>query len=161
MDPFRLVLRPSPARQAFGLSVQALLGAILLWLVVSVPPASMGWRLFLFALGTGALVLAVRGWRGAAQGIVLTEAGLHLEDGTPLAPLDRIRAVDRSAFTFKPANGFLLTLDAPLGRAWVPGLYWRVGRRLGVGGMTNAAETKAVAQALSILVAQRDAGAPG
>jgi hypothetical protein len=152
------VLRPSAPRRAFGLVVQAALGLILIYLAAAFPPQSLTWRAFLVVLGIAALLLAVRGWRGSAQAIVLDETGLRQEDGTEIAPLARIRSVDRAVFTFKPSNGFLVRLDAPLGRAWVPGMWWRIGRRVGIGGVTNAAETRMVADALSLMVMRRDGG---
>jgi hypothetical protein len=150
------VLRPSGPRRAFGLVVQGALGLILVYLAAAHPREAPGWRLFLIALGVAALVLALRGWRGSSQGIVLDGAGLRQEDGTEIAPLDRILSVDRAVFAFKPSNGFLVRLDAPLGRAWVPGMWWRIGRRVGVGGVTNAAETRMVADALSLMLLRRD-----
>ncbi|MEM7489248.1 MAG: hypothetical protein AAF390_09015, partial [Pseudomonadota bacterium] len=88
--------------------------------------------------------------------LVLDRRGLYQADGVPVAPLDAIASIDRALFTFKPSNGFLIRLKDPLGRAWVPGMWWRMGRRVGVGGVTRGAETKIVADALSAMVAQRD-----
>ena len=88
---------------------------------------------------------------------LLDETGLRQEDGTPIAPLDDIASIDRALFSFKPSNGFLIRLRAPLGRAWVPGMWWRIGRRVGIGGVTGGAETKMMADALSMMVAERDA----
>ncbi|MEL6585102.1 MAG: hypothetical protein AAFY65_11355 [Pseudomonadota bacterium] len=154
-DPIH-ILRPSAPRRLFGLGVQLLLGGLLIYIGVAYPPAHAGWQVFLCAFGVVALVMAQRGWRGSAQGLVLDDRGLHQEDGTAIAPLDQIASVDRALFSFKPSNGFLIRLKAPLGRAWVPGMWWRVGRRVGIGGVTGGAETKIVADALSMMVAQRD-----
>ncbi|WP_371154855.1 hypothetical protein [Jannaschia sp. 2305UL9-9] len=150
------ILRPSAPRRAFGLGVQLLLGAALLYLAAVYPPATLGWRLFLIALGVGALVLGQRGWQGSAVAIVLRQDGLFQEDGRPIAPLDSIASVDRTLFSFKPSNGFIVRLHEPLGRGWVPGMWWRIGRRVGIGGVTGGADTKIVADALSFMVAQRD-----
>ena len=108
-------------------------------------------------LGVAILALAQKGWRGSAQGIVLDETGLHQEDGTPIAPIDDIATVDRALFSFKPSNGFIIRLHQPIGAAWSPGMWWRVGRRVGIGGITGGADTKIVADALSFMVAERDA----
>jgi hypothetical protein len=63
--------------------------------------------------------------------------------------------VERGAFAFKPSNGFLVRLDKPLGRGWAPGLWWRLGRLLGVGGVTSASQSKAMAEILSLELARR------
>ncbi|SDY60945.1 hypothetical protein SAMN05444004_102126 [Jannaschia faecimaris] len=139
-----------------GLAIQLILGALLLWLAVMHPPANVLWQLFLIAIGVAALALGQRGWRGSAVAIALRDDGLFQEDGTPIAPLDNIASVDRALFSFKPSNGFLIRLREPAGRAWVPGMWWRVGRRVGIGGVTGGADTKIVADALSFMVAARD-----
>ncbi|WP_179379135.1 hypothetical protein [Jannaschia marina] len=153
------ILRPSAPRRAMGFAIQLALGLMLLWLAAVHPPENPLWLAFLVVLGVAALVLAHRGWRGSAQGIVLTEDGLFSEDGTAIAPLAQIASVDRALFSFKPSNGFLVRLTDPLGRAWVPGMWWRLGRRVGIGGVTGGAETKIMADALSFMVAQRDGDA--
>ncbi|WGH79383.1 hypothetical protein [Jannaschia ovalis] len=151
------ILRPSAPRRAVGFVIQLVLGILLLWLAIAHPPAALGWQLMLLALGIGALVLAQAGWRGSSVAIELREDGLFQADGRVIAPLDEIASVDRALFSFKPSNGFIVRLRQPLGRAWVPGMWWRVGRRLGVGGVTGGAETKIMADALSMMVAERDA----
>lgn len=151
------VLRPSQPRRAFGLAIQVVLGLLLLWIAFAYPPEAVPWRAFLIVLGMLALILAQRGWQGSAVAIVLREDGLWQADGVAVAPLDQIASVDRALFSFKPSNGFLIRLHAPLGRAWVPGMWWRIGRRVGIGGVTRGADTRMVADALSFMVAQRDA----
>lgn len=150
------ILRPSKPRRIVGAVVQGTLGLLLIWLGLVHPPAALGWQLFLLGLGVGALMMAQMGWRGSDQGIVLDETGLYQEDGRPIAPIEAIVAVDRALFSFKPSNGFLIRLDRSLGRAWVPGMWWRVGRRVGIGGVVSGADTKVAADALSFMVAQRD-----
>ena len=66
------------------------------------------------------------------------------------------RSVDRGLFAFKPSNGFVVVLSQGGWRGWAPGLWWRLGRRLGVGGVTSAAQAKAMAEILSIEIARRD-----
>jgi hypothetical protein len=65
--------------------------------------------------------------------------------------------VDRGTFAFKPSNGFLLRTETRQPRLWQPGLYWRTGRRIGVGGITRAAESKALADLIAIKLAERAA----
>jgi hypothetical protein len=127
---------------------------VLLWIALSTPPADPVWLVFLLATGAITLLLAVRGWRRSDAPLHLRADGLWQEDGTPVAPLDEIEAVDRALFTFKPSNGFLLRTRAPLGRAWAPGMWWRIGRRVGIGGVISGADTKIAADILSTLVAR-------
>lgn len=151
------ILYPSAPRRIIGMGIQVTLGLLLLWLAVVHPPSSMFWRVFLIGLGLAALVLAQKGWRGSAVAIELREDGLFQQDGVAIAPLANIASVDRALFSFKPSNGFLIRLRESPGRAWVPGMWWRIGRRVGIGGVTGGADTKIVADALSFMVADRDA----
>jgi hypothetical protein len=150
------VLRPSPARRAFGALTQAGLGAILLWIAAATPPVEPAWLVFLVVLGAGAIVLALRGWRRSEAPLILRRDGLWEEGGAAVAPLGEVEAVDRSLFTFKPSNGFLLRLRRPLGAAWAPGMWWRLGRRVGIGGVISGADSKIAADILSTLLAERD-----
>lgn len=151
------VLRPSTPRRVIGLAVQLALGGLMLWIAVTHPPSSPLWLVFLIVFGLATLALAQKGWRGSATAIVLDAGGLRDAGGRPIAPLGDIASVDRALFSFKPSNGFLIRLREPLGRAWVPGMWWRLGRRVGIGGVTGGADTRIVADALSSMVAERDA----
>ena len=65
--------------------------------------------------------------------------------------------MDRGTFAFKPSNGFLLRTATKQPRLWKPGLYWRMGRRIGVGGITRAAEAKLMADVIAVRLAERQA----
>lgn len=149
---------PAPARRAFGVGTLGLLGSILLSVALASPPAHLGWLAFLLVAGAGALWAAWKQWLATEQGLVLTDLGLFESGGAPIAMLDEIEALDRGVFAFKPSNGFLLRLAAPKPRHWAPGIWWRVGRRVGVGGVTGAAETRAMADILAALLARRTLG---
>ena len=154
-----LVLRPSPARRAIGLGIQLALGGLLVWIALAQPPEGLVWRLVFLVLGLGALLLGARGWRAAHEALVLDADALRTEGGETVARVTDVASVDRGAFAFKPSNGFVLRLTRPMARAWAPGMWWRVGRRVGVGGVISGADAKIAADALAAMVAQR--GAPG
>jgi hypothetical protein len=151
------VLRPSPARRAFGALTQAMLGLIVLWIALASPPDDPEWLVFLLVLGAVMIALTIRGWRRSDAPLLLQADGLWEEGGGAVAPLAEIEAVDRALFSFKPSNGFLIRTRSPLGRAWAPGMWWRIGRRVGVGGVISGADSKIAADILSALVARRDA----
>ena len=155
MEP--MTLRASPSRRVFALVTQAGLGLLLLWVALAHPPQAPAWGVGLLALGAGVLWLTIRAWRGSAQAIVLDAGGLRREDGTPIAPIGNLVAVDRALFAMKPSNGFVARLDAPMAGAWVPGLYWRIGRRVGIGGITGGAETKLMADTLAVMIDRKAA----
>lgn len=158
-DPFghgHARITPSAPRRAFAVGLLMLLGGLLIYLALSEQGISLFSTLVLIVTGLGALGLAEALRRATAAHLILTETSLVDSAGTCLAEMDHIARVDRSAFAFKPSNGFILHLDAPAARHWAPGLWWRMGRRVGVGGVTSAAETKVVAEAISFRLAQRE-----
>ena len=144
----------APFRRWTGIAMQALLGLLLLWLALAEPPASLALRAGVLAGGVIALALALRLHGATRRGLVLTETELREtgEGGRVLARLDRVRSVDRGAFAFKPSHGFLLNLapGSSPGRAWAPGLWWRIGDRVGVGGVLRASETRFIAEAIDL-----------
>ena len=83
----------------------------------------------------------------------LADSGLLVGAETYAANLEE--AVDRGVFAFKPSNGFLVRTREKAGNVWAPGLWWRLGRRVGVGGMTASAEAKFMSEILSAMVLQR------
>jgi hypothetical protein len=43
-----------------------------------------------------------------------------------------------------------------MSRVYAPGLWWRAGRRVAVGGVTSRAEGKAVAELINVMLAERE-----
>lgn len=146
--PFTLA--PSPARRVTATFMLMITGTLLVWLAVSQPQTDTGWRVFLFVMGGGILWATTKLWTATSRGLVLTDDTLEDTDGTVLCRFEDIREVERGLFAFKPSNGFLIRLNRPLGRAWAPGLWWRFGTRLGVGGVTPAGQSKAMADILAM-----------
>ncbi len=157
-DEILAVVRASPMRRGLGLAVLWCLGALLLWLVVTRPPANAGFQLLLIAVGLGALWVGEMLRRATTQAVELTQEGLRTSDGEVIAPWDQIASVDRGAFAFKPSNGFILRLASRAPLRWQPGLWWRWGRRVGVGGVTPGPQTKAMADIIGVRLEADRAG---
>lgn len=154
-DEVLATIRPSAPRRAFGLGVLLLLGALLAYLAFALPGLAMVMRLFLLALGALVLWIAARMGQVTRTGLELTREALRDSTGQVLAPLSEISGVERGTFAFKPSNGFLIRLKTRQPRAWAPGLWWRMGRRIGVGGVTAAADAKAMAEIITALLIER------
>ncbi|APE44106.1 hypothetical protein BOO69_12335 [Sulfitobacter alexandrii] len=148
-------VQASAGRRILGIGCLLVLGVLLIYLAFATPP-SLPWQAFLILVGAGALWCADAMRRATASRVELTPLVLRDADGTVIAQVDGISGIDRGFFAFKPSNGFLLKLDTPGGRAWRPGLWWRVGRRIGIGGMTPGSQTKFMSEVLSALLAQRN-----
>jgi hypothetical protein len=148
-------LRPSPPRRVVGVVILGLLGAAMVYLALAYPPSAFGWTLFLLGFGAMSLWLAVRMWQSTTQGLILTRTDLRDHQGTLLASVDQIRAVNRGVFAFKPAGGFTLSLKSSAPRAWAPGLWWRLGRSVGVGGVTHRHEARYMSEVLAEMIRSR------
>ncbi|MBT9383051.1 hypothetical protein KM176_04190 [Pseudooceanicola sp. CBS1P-1] len=147
----------SAGRRVFGIAVLAVLAVAMLWLGLRPEATVFTLRLLMIVLG---VLVGLAAWamaRATGRALELTPEVLRDSSGHVLAHVAEIESVDRGAFAFKPSNGFLLKLARPGGRRFLPGLYWQVGRRVGVGGVLRASETKLVADRLSILLAERGA----
>lgn len=149
-------LSVSPGRRLFGLAVLGGLGVLLLRMALA--GAGGSWLdAVVLLMGLAALFAAWIMYRATRLSVVLRRDGLFNSAGLCLAAIEDIRTVDRGTFAFKPSNGFLLRTRSGGSRLWQPGLYWRFGRRIGVGGITRAAEAKQMADMLSIMLAERQA----
>lgn len=147
-------VRASAGRRFLGLTSLGLLGVLLLYIAFSRPP-DLGWQVFLLVVGGASLFGADAMRRATASAVELTPLVLRDADGTVIARVEDIEGLDRGFFAFKPSNGFLIkTGDAP-GRLWRPGLWWRLGRRIGVGGMTPGSQTKYMSEVLVTMMAER------
>lgn len=132
------------------------LGVLLIYVAIVQPPV-LGWQIFLLVLGAGSLLIADKLRRATSRVIELTERELRDSGGEIIAYVADIQRVDRGAFAFKPSNGFLIRTSKPSGpRMWLPGMWWRLGRQIGVGGVTPGSQTKFASEILSTIIAQRD-----
>lgn len=148
-----LTLTPSPARRMSAVAMLILLGGLLVWISTRPQGLGLGWTLMLLAMAAGALFLAWRLWISTAQRLILTEEALQVENGPVLCALSEVAGVERGTFAFKPSNGFVIRLKTPAPRGWAPGLWWRIGKRVGVGGVTPAGQGKAMADVIAARVA--------
>lgn len=147
-------IEASAPRRVMGTAMLGAVGCILVYVAFSAPP-SPAWLAFLLVVGAAALWLAVRMWQATVHRIELTEEELRCSDGQRIARVEEIEAIDRGFFAFKPSNGFLIRTSVQGERAWMPGLWWRAGRRIGIGGVTPGAQGKAMSEILAALLAQR------
>jgi len=143
-------LEASPPRRVLATGMLLTLGAMMLWFGLAEPGIGALWRLGLVTFGVAAGAAAMRFWRSTSVPLILRDDGLYDANGRLLCRIDDIIGVERGVFAFKPANGFLLRLDAPARRAWAPGMWWRFGRRLGIGGVTGAAQARYMAELIAL-----------
>ncbi len=155
-DEVLMIVNPAQARRVIALTILGVLGFLLAYLGFSVQ-GTFGGRAFLVGAGGVSIWAMTRMYLATSNSIELTEDELRETSGEVLAHVDNIAKVDRSTFAFKPSNGFIVILKSPMKRSWRPGLWWRTGRRIGVGGITNAGQNKALAEILTAVVAKRDA----
>lgn len=151
-DEVIIAVGAAPTKRWFGIFTMVALGGLVLW-VAFAGGAPLAWQAAMIAAGLGALWFAVRLHAATAERLVLTRDGLRTESGTLLAAVDDIAKVDRGAFAFRPSNGFLVRLKSRGARGWAPGLWWRVGPYLGVGGVLPQGQARAMAELLTALQA--------
>lgn len=144
-------LRPSAPRRVLGVTILTVLGAALIYMALAYPPMALGWTVFLLGFGGVALWLAVRLWQSTKGMLILTNVALTDETGQVIARVDQIQAVNGGTFAFKPAGGFTLMTSEPAPGVWVPGMWWRLGRSVGVGGVIHRHEARYMAEALAAL----------
>lgn len=145
-------LHPSLARRIAGVGSLVALGALAGLLGVEALQRSPVVGLGFFGLAGAAAFMAQRLWRSTQTYIQLTHDGLHDSAGRVLARLDDIRSVERGPFAFKPPHGFAVKVSTPGPRTVVPGVWWRFGRRVGVGGTTPPSQARFMAEVLSTLI---------
>lgn len=148
------VLRAAPGRRVFAMTVMLALAGLLILSAVTRPPAP-GWQAVLVVFAGLALLGAEALRRATRPALHLHADALRDSDGTLLARLEDVTRVERGAFAFKPSNGFVLHLRARQPRAWQPGLWWRMGKRLGVGGTVSAGASRVMADQIALRLAQR------
>lgn len=146
---------PSAIRRYAGLLMLAILGGLLVYVALATPPASVLWRMFLLGFGALVLWLAENMRRATQAGVVLTRDALQTTDGLILVRVEDMSGVVRGSFSLKPSNGFSVLTKERQTRGWAPGLWWRFGKRVGIGGVTAASQAKYMAEVLAAMLAER------
>lgn len=152
-----VIVAPTAVRRSMGVFALWALGALLLLIVVAAPPEGVMGKLVLLGFGLGALALGEATRRATAHHVMLTPEGLSDSAGRVLCRMEEIAAVERGVFAFKPSNGFLVRTHGRQKRAWAPGLWWRFGKKIGIGGVTPASQAKFMAEMLSARLAAQAA----
>lgn len=148
-------IHASAPRRVIGLGALLGLGGLLLYLALAQPPQGLGWQLFLIVLSGVAFWGAVLMHGRTKVALELTETELRESTGRVLARVDDIREVHRGMMAMKPSNGFGLVMKGKQPAAFAPGLWWRLGRRVAVGGITSGHQTRPVADMLAMMVRER------
>ena len=129
----------------------ACLGGLLIWVAAVAQPA-LFWQVAFLAAGLAALLASRRMYRATDDTVVLTREVLASGSGEVIARVENVSAVERGAFAFKPSNGFLVRLRMPDGSpGWRPGLWWRRGTFIGIGGVVPGGQSRAMAEVLTAL----------
>ena len=158
MNEVIVKLEPSLGRRWFGAIARGLLGLLLIWVTFSRPPDGLFLKIIVPIIGALFIWQAQWNLRVTKHGLYLTKEGLFDAQNKQVCALYNMAEVDRGVFAFKPSNGFLVRLHEAEPKGWAPGLYWRLGRRLGVGGATHPAQNKQLAQAIEVLIMERSLG---
>lgn len=155
-DDVLITCRASAPRRIFAVATLASLGILLLYLAIARPPAELALQAFLVLFGLLVLYMTEQLRRATLTGLELTMTELRTTTGEVIAETAEIASVDRGVFAYKPSNGFLVRLTGKRPARWEPGMWWRTGRRVGVGGVVSAPQAKAMAEVLSAMLAEQD-----
>ena len=97
-----------------------------------------------------ALLLADRVRRATRISIEMTDQVLRDSRGREICRLDDIVSVESGALAFKPSGGFLIRTRHRGPRSWAPGIWWRIGRSIGIGGATSASQGRYMADLIAM-----------
>ena len=147
-------IKPTLMRRTASFSILFVLGTMLIYLAFSMQSVALFWQIVLIGFGVLILLLADRMRRATSLSIIMTEEGLYESTGHEICRIEDITGIDRGALAFKPSNGFLIRTRKPGPFGWAPGLWWRLGRSIGVGGATPAGQAKFMSEMLAMRVAQ-------
>lgn len=154
-EPVVARLDVSQARRIIGVGVQIALGFVFISLAGTFPRDQMLLRLVMLGLGLLVFYFAYVTWMVTETALILTDSGLRDDKGRLLAEMDNVREISRGALALKPSNGFTIVLYKGTGFAWVPGLWWRIGNRVGVGGVTPSQAGRYMAEMIAMKIAER------
>lgn len=154
-DEVLAVVEASLPRRVVALGMLCVLAILVIYVAIATPPA-LGWQIFLIAVGISSLMVANSVRKATESRLELTREELRDTSGVVLVRLEDVASIDRGAFAFKPSNGFVLRLKTSHSRGWRPGLWWRGGKRIGVGGMTPGGQTKFMSDIIAVMLVERE-----
>jgi hypothetical protein len=154
-DPVMLRLAPARIRRIAICGVLLFLSVWGAWIASGDEPVGAGPRLTLALLALSSGLAALTLWRATDVTLTLTEEALTDSRGRVLARMDAVSAVERGGLSLAPTGGFVLRLTAPAPAHWVPGVWWRIGTRVGVGGATPRLMTREMALLIEAMLAVR------
>lgn len=145
-------LQVSQFRRLFGVGMLGGLGCVLLYIAATT--AERGTIGLIGLLGFGLLILwaSFRMYQATGDTLTLTREGIFTNSGQTVCLVENIIRTDTGFFAFKPSNGFSVLLKQPMKRSWCPGLWWRFGKRIGIGGVTSPGHGKAMSNMIAVLI---------
>lgn len=152
-----IYLKPVTAKRYVLLGMLYVLAGILAWVAVFQPPQSPALLVFLWVLAGGGLLLANAAQKATAQGLQLRDGGIYTDAGDLVVSIAEVRKIERGVFAFKPSNGFILRLHSAQKRGWAPGLWWRFGRFVGIGGVTSKIQAEIMSETIAALIGHTEA----
>ena len=155
MSEVLVKLEVMQGRRLFGVISVAGLGLTLLYIAAVYPPSKFLALIMLVAIGVLFIWAGFRLFRATDDAIILTRESISTKSGRELCKVDDITSIDRGFFAFKPSNGFLLRLKHSGEKSWSPGVWWHLGKRIGIGGVTSPRQSKEMASIISILLAEK------
>lgn len=143
-DEVLAVLEASPIRRGIGVATLVAMAALLFYSAATTGSGPL-WQAIAVVLGAASLWTADLFRRAVAGRVELTTAGLRDSRGDIIVSIGDIARLDRGAFAFKPSNGFTIRTRTAGTRVWRPGLWWRFGTRIGIGGVAPRAQVRVMA----------------
>ncbi|MGE4610478.1 MAG: hypothetical protein AAED33_03605 [Paracoccaceae bacterium] len=152
-------LEVAQGRRMSAVVSMAGLGLLLIYIAAINPPSKITALAALIVIGSVFIWAGYRLFTSTQNEIILTRQSISTASGRELCRLDQIARVDRGFFAFKPSNGFLVQLKEPIPRSWTPGMWWSLGKHLGIGGVTSPRQSKEMVAVIQIILAERAADA--
>ena len=154
MSEILVKLEVAQGRRMFGVLSIAGLGVTLLYIAAVFPPTKIAALFALILIGALFIWASTRLYRSTDNTILLTREAITTQSGHVLCRLEDIANVDRGFFAFKPSNGFLVLLKERGKRSWAPGMWWQLGKHLGIGGVTSPRQSKEMVSIIQIILAE-------
>ena len=155
MSEILVKLEVAQGRRMFGVLSIAGLGITLLYIAAVFPPTKILALVALVLVGALFIWASTRLYRSTDNTILLTREAITTQSGHVLCRLEDIAKVDRGFFAFKPSNGFLVLLKERGERSWAPGMWWHLGKHLGIGGVTSPRQSKEMVSIIQMMLAEQ------